>query len=89
MTNYPKSNYSKQSRSTTDNILLKVTGFAGISLSSFFIVGSINSLLGLIFWGAIGYFSYDYLAQKNLTKKANYVVMGVAVLSAIISGGIF
>ena len=89
MTNYPKSNYSKQSRSTTDNILLKVTGFAGISLSSFFIVGSINSLLGLIFWGAIGYFSYDYLAQKNLTKKANYVVMGVAVLSAIINGGIF
>ena len=89
MTNYPKSNYSKQSRSTTDNILLKVTGFAGISLSSFFIVGSINSLLGLIFWGAIGYFSYDYLAQKNLTKKANYVVIGVAVLSAIISGGIF
>lgn len=89
MTNYPKSNYSKQSRSTTDNILLKVTGFAGISLSSFFIVGSINSLLGLIFWGAIGYFSYDYLAQKNLTKKANYVVIGVAVLSAIISGGIW
>ena len=89
MTNYPKSNYSKQSRSTTDNILLKVTGFAGISLSSFFIVGSINSLLGLIFWGAIGYYSYDYLAQKNLTKKANYVVIGVAVLSAIISGGIW
>lgn len=89
MTNYPKSNYSKQSRSTTDNTLLKVTGFAGISLSSFFIVGSINSLLELILWGAIGYFSYDYLAQKNLTKKANYVVMGVAVLSAIISGGIF
>ena len=89
MTNYPKSNYSKQSRSTTDNILLKVTGFAGISLSSFFIVGSINSLLGLIFWGAIGYFSYDYLAQKNLTKKANYVVIGVAVLSAIICGGIW
>ena len=89
MTNYPKSNYSKQSRSTTDNILLKVTGFAGISLSSFFIVGSINSLLGLIFWGAIGYFSYDYLAQKNLTKKANYVVLGVAVLSAIITGGIW
>ena len=88
MTNYPKSNYSKQSRSTTDNTLLKVTGFAGISLSSFFIVGSINSLLELILWGAIGYFSYDYLAQKNLTKKANYVVMGVAVLSAIISGGI-
>ena len=89
MTNYPKSNYSKQSRSTTDNTLLKVTGFAGISLSSFFIVGSINSLLELILWGAIGYFSYDYLAQKNLTKKANYVVIGVAVLSAIISGGIF
>ena len=89
MTNYPKSNYSKQSRSTTDNTLLKVTGFAGISLSSFFIVGSINSLLELILWGSIGYFSYDYLAQKNLTKKANYVVMGVAVLSAIISGGIF
>ena len=89
MTNYPKSNYSKQSRSTTDNTLLKVTGFAGISLSSFFIVGSINSLLELILWGAIGYFSYDYLAQKNLTKKANYVVMGVAVLSAIINGGIF
>ena len=89
MTNYPKSNYSKQSRSTTDNTLLKVTGFAGISLSSFFIVGSINSLLELILWGAIGYFSYDYLAQKNLTKKANYVVMGVAVLSAIISGGIW
>ena len=89
MTNYPKSNYSKQSRSTTDNTLLKVTGFAGISLSSFFIVGSINSLLELILWGAIGYFSYDYLAQKNLTKKANYVIMGVAVLSAIISGGIF
>ena len=40
-------------------------------------------------FGAIGYFSYDYLAQKDLTKKANYVVMGVAVLSAIISGGIF
>tara|TARA_B100000963_G_C22170202_1_gene469919 strand:- start:51 stop:320 length:270 start_codon:yes stop_codon:yes gene_type:complete len=89
MTNYPKSNYSKQSRSSTDNNLLKVTGFAGISLSSFFIVGSVNSLLELIIFGAVGYFSYDYLAQKNLTKKANYVVMGVAVLSAIISGGIF
>ena len=87
MTNYPKSNYSKQTRSTTDNILLTATGFAGISLSSFFIVGSINGLLGIIIWGAIGYFSYDYLAQKDLSKKANYVLMGVAVLSAIINGG--
>ena len=89
MTNYPKSNYSKQSRLSTDNTLLSVTGFAGISLSSYFLVGSANSLLELLVWGAIGYFSYDYLKQSNLTKKANYVLLGVAVLSAIINGGIF
>ncbi len=89
MTNYPKSNYSKQSRSSTDNTLLTVTGFAGISLSSFFLVGSANSLLDLLIWGAIGYYSYDYLKQKNLTKKANYVLLGVAALSAIIYGGLF
>ena len=89
MTNYPKSNYSKQSRSNTDNMLLTFTGFAGISLSSFFIVGFANSLLGLILWGAIGYFSYEHLTKKDLTKKANYVLLGAAALSAIISGGIF
>ena len=89
MTNYPKSNYSKQSRSKTDNALLNITGFVGISLSSFFIVGSANGLISLIIFGAIGYYSYDYLAKKDLTKKANYVLIGAAVLSAIINGGIF
>ena len=89
MTNYPKSNYSKQSRSNTDNFLLTFTGFAGISLSSFFIVGSANGLFGLIVWGAIGYYSYEKLRERDLTKKANYVLLGAAALSAIISGGIF
>ena len=89
MTNYPKSNYRKQSRSSTDNTLLTITGFAGISLSSFFLVGDANSLLDLLFWGAIGYFSYDHLKQRNLTKKANYVLLGVAVISAIFYNGIF
>ena len=89
MTNYPKSNYSKQTRSNTDNAVLNITAFIGIALSTFFLVGSIFSVLDLIIWGAVGYYSYKYLNEKNLTKKAAYVVLGVAVITAIIFGGLF
>tara|TARA_Y100000589_G_C26906503_1_gene528438 strand:- start:462 stop:731 length:270 start_codon:yes stop_codon:yes gene_type:complete len=89
MTNYPKSNYSKQSRSKTDNAALSITAYAGISLSTFFLVGSIFTVLDLIIWGAVGYYSYNYLNQKNSTKKALYVVLAVAVITAIIFGGLF
>tara|TARA_Y100000589_G_scaffold217170_1_gene204845 strand:+ start:302 stop:571 length:270 start_codon:yes stop_codon:yes gene_type:complete len=89
MTNYPKSNYSKQSRSKTDNILLKLTAFAGISLSTFFLVGTVFSLFDILFWGAVGYYSYNYLNRNKSTKAANYIVIGVGALTAIIFGGLF
>ena len=89
MTNYPQSNYSKQSRSKTDNTVLSIAAYAGISLSTYYLVGYTFTLLDLIIWGIVGYFGYEYLDQKGSTKKANYVLLGVGVISAIINGGLF